>query len=202
MKEIITNIILHFQVGLTLPIKMELIEGWQDRQYKPQQPFDLQIPADQFISHLDRDFQDNGNVSNHLKHNLENHIHNKSDAMDLKLSLGLVVDSRREGTKKSWFDKKTHSCTQVVIDLEDSTERRSKGDAEEAPSLGCTGFVTYFAGKHESQVSVLSDLSIPKSVKKDISREITVSSSLVDEGECYQGWQSSNQGNDDLCMSD
>lgn len=177
------------------PINQELFEGCQGMHDNLQQmPFDLQVPANQYISCADNDFLDKRNDSNHVKRTLESHVNNVSDAMDLTLSLSLGADSkRREGTKRSWLDKETHSYPIFVIDLEDSTERISRGNAKQEPSLGCTGLTTSTGGKDGSQMSVLSNLTIPRIVEKDTSHELAVSRFLVDNGECFQEQHSSNQ---------
>lgn len=160
-------------------------------------PFDLQAPANQYISCADNDFLDKRNDSNHGKNTLESHVNNVSDSMDLTLSLSLGADSkRREGAKRSWSDKETHSYPLFFINLEDSTERISRGNTKQEPSFGCTGLITSTGGKDGSQMSVLSNLTIPRSVKKDTSHEVAVNCFLVDNGECFQEQHSSNQGSD------
>lgn len=157
-----------------------------------QMSFDLQLPADLYSSLADKNFPNKRNVSDLLKDTSDHHAGNISDAVDLTLSLSLGEDSRRrEGTKK------TLSCPQAVINLEDSTEGIYSDEVEHAPSLGCICSITSSGRKLESHESILSDPTSPSCVKQDISHDFADSSSLVNSHECCQEQHSCNQGNND-----
>lgn len=99
---------------------------------------------------------------------------------DLKLSLSIGEDNRRNGgAKRSWTRVKT-SCWQNVIDLEGSDETTSSEDLGHAPSFSCAAPTLNFGGKHESQVSVIIDPITATSVKKD---ETVGSNSFLDDHE-------------------
>jgi hypothetical protein len=93
----------------------ELLDGCQDAYYRlKQRPLDLQLSADEFISHVEEDLPSIGHAWNHrlrepidFKHPLSSNY--SSGTEELKLSLTTGVDYRRtEGALRTWFDKKNH----------------------------------------------------------------------------------------------
>ncbi|GAV67273.1 DUF863 domain-containing protein [Cephalotus follicularis] len=173
-----------------LLISQKMSEAQQSVYYKLQhRPLGLQLPSNQYISHGD------------------------DDPMELTLSLSLgEINRRKECTKRTWFDKKSHcsstevidleesterisNCSQtVVIDLEESTERVSNGGAKHAPFLGCAAPIACFRGKQEPQGSLISYPNILRYVEKDTSHEIAESSSLVDNRKYCTEHNPFNQG--------
>ncbi|KAM7256319.1 hypothetical protein ACFE04_012060 [Oxalis oulophora] len=157
----------------------EIAEGRQNLYRNLQhRSLDLQLSADQYISMVD------------------------DDPLDLKLSLSLGERNRRkEFRNRTRFDRKTHIFPIAVIDLEESTLRKSnrsdivvidleeestemssvQDDAKPELSFGFAAPISKFAEKHERQVSDLSGQIILESVKKDPSLEIAESSCLVDD---------------------
>ncbi|GLT61084.1 hypothetical protein SLA2020_338150 [Shorea laevis] len=133
-----------------------------------QRPLDLQLPADQYIRHVDP---------------------------ELKLSLGSGEYYWNKGSaKRSWFHKEAHSCIHNVIDLEESIERVSNDDEEHAPSFSYAALKTHSGGENESEVSVLSDLIISSSVKKDLADGIADNCFLVDDRKGCLEQNSFNKG--------
>lgn len=184
-----------FQGGSSQFLSQELSTGC-DMDCKVQlMSFDLQLPADLYISLADRDFPNKRNVSDILKYTSNSCAGSISNPVDLTLSLSLGEDSRkREGKKKSL------SYPQAVINLEDSTEGVNIDDVERGPSLGFIPLLTSSEGKHESHEFILSDPTAPSCVKQDISHDFTDGSSLVNSHQRCQEQHPYNQGNNDLCM--
>lgn len=145
-----------------------LFEGHQGMYSKLwQKPLDLQLSADQYISHVDP---------------------------ELKLSLSTGEDSwRKKSAKRIWFNKNAHSSTHDIIDLEESSEGISNEDEKHAPSLSFAALTNNFGGKHESD-SVLSDLVISSCVKKDLPCEIADNHPLLDDSKCCQEKNSFKKG--------
>lgn len=112
---------------------MDFLEGYKGvyDKIQPRTP-DLKLPSDQCVSYI--------------------------DPAELTLSLSIQEDSRREGgTKRTWFDVETHSCSHQVIDLEESIERTSIEGLEHSPSFSSATPIKNFEAKHDSEVSVLFD---------------------------------------------
>ncbi|KAI5594882.1 hypothetical protein BDE02_03G100200 [Populus trichocarpa] len=177
----------------------ELLDRCQDAYYRlKQRPLNLQLSADEFISHVEEDLPSIGHAWNHrlrepidFKHPLSSNY--SSGTEELKLSLTTGVDYRRtEGALRTWFDKKTHQyCS--VIDLE-SDEMISDDHAKCTPSVGGAAPETYSPGKHKSLVSAFSNLIFSTRAKKDPSVEIAESSSFQEHSECCREQTSSNEG--------
>ncbi|KAG4188544.1 hypothetical protein ERO13_A08G171000v2 [Gossypium hirsutum] len=177
---------------------LELLEGWKDNNYKYQpRPFDRQLVPDRYIR-----LGDNNNlpkkvkVGDHLKETLGvNSVHDGgfSDPLELRLSLSLgVAKGKKEDKQRSRCDKKTNTFSRVVIDLEESTERTSDEDAKNSP-FDFAAKVTYFGGKHDSQVAINSNPITSGCMKKDLSYKIAETSSFVGDRN-YQDWSDSDQG--------
>uniref|UniRef100_A0A2N9G7J6 Uncharacterized protein n=1 Tax=Fagus sylvatica TaxID=28930 RepID=A0A2N9G7J6_FAGSY len=146
-------------VGSTQSTSHLSLEGNHTYSKLWQRPLDLQLPADQYVSHVDP---------------------------ELKLSLSTGEDNwRNRSAKRIWFSKNAHSSPHNIIDLEEeSIERISNEDEKHAPSFKFAAPVNNFGGKHEPEVSVLSDLVISSSVKKDLPEWIAGSRSLLDDNKC------------------
>ncbi|KAJ0105378.1 hypothetical protein Patl1_18541 [Pistacia atlantica] len=176
------------EVASSRSLSQELSGEWGMDWKLQQMSFDLQLPADLYSSLADKDFPNKRNVLDLLKDTSDSCAGNISDAVDLTLSLSLGEDSRRrEGAKK------TISCPQAVINLEDSTEGINSNEVEHAPSLGCIPSITSAGGKLESHESILSDPTTPSCVKQDISHNFADSSSIVNSHQCCQEQHAYNQ---------
>lgn len=156
-------------VGSTQSTSHLSLEGNHTYSKLWQRPLDLQLPADQYVSHVDP---------------------------ELKLSLSTGEDNwRNRSAKRIWFSKNAHSSPHNIIDLEEeSIERISNEDEKHAPSFKFAAPVNNFGGKHEPEVSVLSDLVISSSVKKDLPDWIAGSRSLLDDNKCCQEKNSFKKG--------
>ncbi|XVF52654.1 hypothetical protein PTKIN_Ptkin05aG0035700 [Pterospermum kingtungense] len=114
-----------------------------------------------------------------------------SDPLELRLSLSLgVAKMKKEDKWSSWYDKKTNTCSQSVIDLEESSEQTSDDDAAKHPTLDFAAKVMYSEGKKDSQVTITSNLITSRSTVKDLSHEIAESS----DKRCCPDWSYSDQG--------
>ncbi|KAK6251146.1 hypothetical protein SCA6_005151 [Theobroma cacao] len=170
------------QVGSTVSLSQELLEGWKGKYHKfPQRSFDLQLLPDQYISRNDNNLPHKGKDGEHLKETVDlNSLHGGdfSVPLELRLSLSLGVANRtKEDKNRSWYDKKTNTFPEIVIDLEESTEKPSES-----------------GGKHDSQVTITSDPITSRSMKKDPSHKIAESSSFDGDSKCVQDWNYSGQG--------
>lgn len=177
-----------FQVGLT---------GYAGNysEFKPR-PIDLQLSADQYVSHFN-----NGNTANHLKEipDLNSpYLGDGSDLPELRLSPNLEVDNRRkENTRTNSLNQKTSSCSPVVIDLEESDDVISIVDSKHGSPLVFATPTTCFLGKHDSRVSTPSAPSDPfifGGRKKDASHAVAESSYFLQESKSCQKLKSSTQG--------
>ncbi|CAK7355819.1 unnamed protein product [Dovyalis caffra] len=182
------------KVGSTTFASEHLLDGCQDAFYRlKQRHLDLHLSADEFINHVDEDLLNKGHAWNHrLEEPVDfKHPHSANHSPgteELKLSLTTRDDYRRkQGTLRTWFDKKTHQyCS--VIDLE------SDDNAKCTPSVGYAAPETYSSGKHKSQFSAFSSLIFSTSAQKDPSVEIAENNSFQELSECYQEQASSNEG--------
>ncbi|KAK9276884.1 hypothetical protein L1049_006421 [Liquidambar formosana] len=185
-------------VGLTQSKNQDLLEDRQGISYKfqhgllgfQQRPLDLRLPAEQYISHVDKDFPMKGKVLDSLKESGEVKCSlfgdNVCDRGEVKLSLRIGEEGRvKRAGNRSWYNEKTSCWSQDVIDLEESIEGVSNEDAEpvSAPTI-------YSGDRHDLQGPVLSDPIFSKSVKKDPAQEIT----LVDGSGSCQDHNLFNQG--------
>lgn len=109
---------------------------------------------------------------------------NVTDPAELKLSLSIQQENQRGGAaKRNWFDLGTHSCSQQVIDLEESSERTSNEGLEKSPSFSSTTPIKNFGGKRNSEVSVLFDPIISSCGKKNLLVHAADSNPLLDYSE-------------------
>ncbi|XVF10798.1 hypothetical protein REPUB_Repub07fG0214400 [Reevesia pubescens] len=185
-------------LGSRVSSSHELLEVWKDNYHKFQQrPFDLQLRPDQNVNLGDNNLPNKGKVGDHLKETMDvNFLHagDFSDPLELSLALSLgVVKGKKEDKMRSWYDKKTNTYSGIVIDLEESTGRISDEEAKHPP-FDFAAKVTYYGGKHDSQVTITSDPITSRSMKKDLSHEIAESSSFVGDSKCCQDLCYSNQG--------
>ncbi|XP_022758898.1 uncharacterized protein LOC111305527 [Durio zibethinus] len=185
-------------VGSTVSLSQELLGGWRCKYHKFQRrPFDLQLLPDQYVSLGDNNIPNKGKLGDYLKETKDvNSLHGYdfSDPLELRLSLSLgAAKGKKEDKQRSCNDKKTITCSGIVIDLEESTEKTSDGDAKHPP-LDFAAEVTYSEGKHDSQVAITSDAITSKRTKKDLSSEIAESSSSVGDSKCCQDWSYFDQG--------
>lgn len=163
-------------------------------------PFDLQLPADQYISSIDMDLPEKGKSWDSLKESLGDKSsflgNNVSNPEFLKLSLCIGEDtSKKGGGSRNRYSEKTFSCAQYVIDLEESTEKGSDEDTQTVSPLIFAGLTPSSGDKHELQDSVLSNLATSKSGKKDPEDGTMMSCSIVDGSESYQEQACFHQGN-------
>ncbi|XWS38533.1 hypothetical protein CRYUN_Cryun19dG0139400 [Craigia yunnanensis] len=174
-------------VGSTVSLSRELLEGWKGKYHKFQRrPFGLQLLPDQYISLGDNNLPNKGKV-----HVNSLHGGDFSDPLELRLSLSLGVAKRKkEDKQRSWYN---NTCSGIVIDLKESTEKISREDAKHPP-LDFAAKVAYSEGKRDSQVTILSDPITTRSTKKDLSHEIAESSSFVGDSKCCQDWSYFDQG--------
>lgn len=153
-----------------------------------QRPLDLQLSAEQYVSHVGYDFSKKEKVLDSSKEAKEVRdslfLDNLSDPASVKLSLSIGEETRKKGAGyRSWFDEKTYSCFQDVIDLEESDE-----DDKPMPSFGFAAPTNYFGD--DLQVSIPSDPVFSKRVKKCLDQGIT----LVDRSGSSQNQNSFSQG--------
>ncbi|GKU95514.1 hypothetical protein SLEP1_g8866 [Rubroshorea leprosula] len=183
-------------VGPLRPAGQELLEGYAGNysEFKPR-PIDLQLSADQYVSHVD-----SGNTANHLKEipDLNSpYLGDGSDLPELRLSPNLEVDNRREEiTRTNSLNQKTSSCSPVVIDLEESDDVISIMDSKRGFPF-VLAVPTNFGGKHDSQVTIPSDPLIFGGMKKDASHAVAESSYFLQESKSCQELKSSTQGHID-----
>ncbi|KAF5734887.1 hypothetical protein HS088_TW15G00384 [Tripterygium wilfordii] len=159
---------------------------------------DQQIPANDFISCVDKNLPKNYNCWDNSSKILEfKHPHFDGNGLDpesLELSLRLGDENRRKwSAMRTLFDKKTYSGPQNFIDLEEPTEMISNGNKKHATSPGCTAPTPFLVAKLESKFSVVSDPTISKSVAKDLAPEIGEISSMVDDCEYFHDRNSVNK---------
>lgn len=169
--------------GSTQSTDQDLLPDYQRR------PLDLRLPAEHYGSYQGNDFQKRDHVwnipeeSGQSKYSLLGE--NVSDPGKMKLSLCIgEEDTGEEDLRITRHGKKTYSCSQDVIDLEDSS-----------PSLGFAVPTIGSRYKHDSQVSVWSQLFLKKCEKKDPVEVITLSD---DSGNCPE-WNSLNPGSVECC---
>lgn len=128
-----------------------------------------------------------------LKHPLDPSVRH-IDPAELKLSLSIREDNRREGgTKRTWFDVGSHASLPIVIDLEESSEMASNEGLEQSPFLSSAAPLTNFRGKGNSKASILFDPIITSSVKKNLFFGAAVSNSPLDDSVCNPFNQESNR---------
>lgn len=194
-------------VGSTQFINQDLLEEHQGvcSELQPRhsslqkRPFDLQLPADQYISSIDMDLPEKGKSWDSLKESLGDKSsflgNNVSNPEFLKLSLCIGEDtSKKGGGSRNRYSEKTFSCAQYVIDLEESTEKGSDEDTQTVSPLIFAGLTPSSGDKHELQASVLSNLATSKSGKKDPEDGTMMSCSIVDGSESYQEQTCFHQG--------
>lgn len=113
----------------------------------------------------------------------------------MKLFLSSGYDNWREGSaKKTWLDKKVHSCARIIIDLEESIERVSNEGEKDAPSFSYAPRTPHSGGKHQLGFSVLSDPVISSGAKKDLQDGTADSSALLDDLKYHQEQVYLNKG--------
>lgn len=178
-----------FQVVLTQSIFQVFLEGYKGvyDKIQPRTP-DLKLPSDQCVSYIGKNLLKNNNTRDHLKVTLGLRsalcCDNFTDPAELTLSLSIQEDSRREGgTKRTWFDVETHSCSHQVIDLEESIERTSIEGLEHSPSFSSATPIKNFEAKHDSEVSVLFDPIISSCGKENLLFHAAESNPLSDYSE-------------------
>ncbi|KAF5734415.1 hypothetical protein HS088_TW16G00864 [Tripterygium wilfordii] len=158
-------------------------------------PLDLQIPAKDFISCVDKNLPKNYNCwDKNMEFKNPHFDGNGSDPESLELSLSLGDEDRRKRSPmRTLFGKKTYSSPQNIIDLDEPTEMIPNGDTKNGTSPGCTAPIPFLVTKIESKLSVISDPTISKSVAKDLALEIGESCSMVDDSECFHDRSSFNK---------
>lgn len=110
---------------------------------------------------------------------------------ELKLSLSTGEDSRRKGSlKRTWSDKEAGPCTQIIINLEDSSERVSNEGERDGLFFKCAALKTHSGGKHEPEFSVRNNKHLP-----DV---IAASHSVLGDGKCCKNQNSLSKGTVDL----
>lgn len=188
-------------MGSAFSLSRELSEGWKGRCQKfEQRPFDLQLLPDHRISLSDNNLPNKGKVGDNLKETMDvNSLRSGdfSDPLELRLSLSLGVAKRKKDKQRSWYDKKTNTCSVSVIDLEESAEKTSVEDAKH-PTFDFAAKVMYTEGKQDSQVTIPSDLITSRSTEKDLSYEILESNPFVRGSRCCLDWSYSEQGTGDF----
>ncbi|XVE65045.1 hypothetical protein DITRI_Ditri07aG0150600 [Diplodiscus trichospermus] len=185
-------------MGSTVSLSQEFLEGWEAKYPKFQQrPINLQLPPDQYISLGDNNLPNKGNVGDYLIDAMDvNSLHggDLSDPLELRLSVSVGVAKRKkEDKQRSWYDKKIYTCSRIVIDLEESSEKTSDEDVKHPP-LDFAAKGTYSEGKHYSQITTASDPFSSRSMKKGLSHDITESSSFVGDSKHCHDRSYSDQG--------
>ncbi|XP_012087145.1 uncharacterized protein LOC105645997 isoform X2 [Jatropha curcas] len=189
------------EVDSTPLLSQEVFKDCEDAYYKLQhRSLDLQLSADEFINNGEENIPMKGNVQNSLEGPVDFKLpilgDNSPNAEELKLSLSTGVDNRTVGhTTRTCFTKKSFSCSQNVIDLEELKERILDRYVKCPPPLGRACLEVHSKGKHDSQTSDFPGPDISISIKKDLSHEIAESSSIQEYSECYQEQTFSNEGN-------
>lgn len=148
-------------VGPTQSTSHMSIGGHRGIYYKLWQgPQDLHLPADQNFCYVDP---------------------------ELKLSLSTGEDSRRKGSsKRTWSDNEAGPCAQIIINLEDSSERVSNEGERDGPFFKCAALKTHSGGKHEPEFSVRINKHLP-----DV---IAASHSVLGDGKCCKNQNSLSKG--------
>ncbi|MBA0657038.1 hypothetical protein Goklo_009349 [Gossypium klotzschianum] len=193
------EIIFRNQLGSRVSSSQKLLGEWKGNNYHKFQrgPFDLQLLPDQYTNLSDDNLPNKRKVGDHLKEAI--YVNSQQDAdfsdpLDLRLSLSLgVATGKKEDTRRSWYGKNSNTCPRIVIDLEESNERTSDEEAKHPPS----DFVAKVAdsgGKHDSEVTVISNPVTSRSMKKELCCGIAESSSFVMDSKCCIDWSCSDQG--------
>lgn len=155
-------------------------------------PPGLKHPLDPSVRHIGKHLPNNTCIRHSgddlkvaLEHRSSLCYDNFTDPAELKLSLSIREDNRREGgTKRTWFDVGSHASSPIVIDLEESSEMTSNEGLEQSPFLSSAAPLTNFRGKGGSEASILFDPIITSSVKKNLFFGAAVSNSPLDDSEC------------------
>ncbi|XP_010264224.1 PREDICTED: uncharacterized protein LOC104602300 [Nelumbo nucifera] len=144
-------------------------------------PVDLQLPADEYISHVGNGLPRKMNLWPSLGESTEAmdffHSSYSSDPEVVKLSLNGGEGQSKEISNRKMSNKKTSFSTQVVIDLEESTEMLS--DKELKPLRFLVSEAPNSVDKHEAQVSVLAEPSFSLRTKKDVGHGLSVNCSVA-----------------------
>ncbi|KAG4117301.1 hypothetical protein ERO13_D12G221300v2 [Gossypium hirsutum] len=186
-------------LGSRVSSSQKLLGEWKGNNYHKFQrgPFDLQLLPDQYTNLGDDNLPNKRKVGDHLKEAI--YVNSQQDAdfsdpLDLRLSLSLgVATGKKEDTRRSWYGKNSNTFPRIVIDLEESNERTSDEEAKHPPS----DFVAKVAdsgGKHDSEVTVISNPVTSRSMKKELCCGIAESSSFVMDSKCCIDWSCSDQG--------
>ncbi|TYG42469.1 hypothetical protein ES288_D12G259300v1 [Gossypium darwinii] len=186
-------------LGSRVSSSQKLLGEWKGNNYHKFQrgPFGLQLLPDQYTNLGDDNLPNKRKVGDHLKEAI--YVNSQQDAdfsdpLDLRLSLSLgVATGKKEDTRRSWYGKNSNTFPRIVIDLEESNERTSDEEAKHPPS----DFVAKVAdsgGKHDSEVTVISNPVTSRSMKKELCCGIAESSSFVMDSKCCIDWSCSDQG--------
>lgn len=181
------------------PRDQNLFEGYGGNYHKfAPREFGNQL-ADQYVRRADNTPRINGNAVNHLKEIPDLNSPYQGDAASDSLELGLslnpeVEDYRRNKVRRTLFSQKGDSCcSPIIIDLEESSETIMDEDAKQGHPFSFAA-PTSFGGRNDSQVSNISNSFIFGGMKKDASRDMTKSSTFMEETKPCQEQNCYNKG--------
>lgn len=196
-----------FQVESSQFINQDLLEGHRGVGSKllpspsilKKRSFDLQLPADQYMICTDMNLQEKGKSWDSLKESFGDKsslLGNSGSNPDLlKLSLSIGEDTSKKGSgSRNKYSGKTFSFAKHVIDLEESTEKGSDEETQPVCPLSFAGLIPPSGNKHEIRTSVLSNLAISESGKKDPEDGTITSCSIIDGSKSYHGQTYFHQG--------
>ncbi|XP_010259009.1 PREDICTED: uncharacterized protein LOC104598568 isoform X2 [Nelumbo nucifera] len=129
-----------------------------------ERPFDLQLPADEYISHVDTELPKKMNSLPSIGEFIETkdflcggHF---SDTKKVKLlANGGEDQNKMDGSSKVWSNKKAPFSAQDVIDLEESNEKLTSTEVKPFCFLASEAPTNYPVDTYRLQVPVLSDPS-------------------------------------------
>ncbi|XP_058084813.1 uncharacterized protein LOC131232531 [Magnolia sinica] len=166
-------------------------EGFYSRFHKLQRrTIDLQLPADEYIgSEGTGNLQASVNECSERKDFLCSKI--IDDPEDLKLALSYGKEATKKGVPgRGHFYKGTRSYAQHVIDLEESIERVSDGEAKTVSSIDFEASITPSGTKHGLQLPALSDSIFSGRTGKDQDYKPFFKHSVADSSESRREWKS------------
>ncbi|XP_057977106.1 uncharacterized protein LOC131164139 [Malania oleifera] len=151
----------------------------------PHGHLNLQLPADQYISHVVIDLPNKEDVCNQSKELPEverSLVGEFVDLEEVELTLSVGEHTSSKGCRnRSANNKETYSCPEV-IDLEESLGRESLDDAKTSSALSFAAPMNY---SRHSQVYVPSNSVVLRSGKNDLAPGIAMSGSIVDRRGSY-----------------
>ncbi|XP_043716438.1 uncharacterized protein LOC122664609 isoform X2 [Telopea speciosissima] len=160
-------------VGSTSTANWNFLECQDSYSKLRQKPFNLLLPADEYISSARAEIPANGNLwptvdkSSGMKEFFRANL--VPDPEEVKLSLSTGGGTTEKGcSSRSWHNNKACLSTIYVSDSEDSIERKSNEDMKPISSLTSEVPTTFVGDKHGVRDTFLYDPRFPDRLKKDI----------------------------------